>query len=225
MRFLSPILLLAAAAAPSPAQQNAVEKPLDAGGRLRWMATATVGPASLAGGAFSSGWGVLTQEPEEYPSNTRGFGQRFGMRLTGVSTANAINVSLGAIWGEDPRYRPAPDRPVGERLNRVISHTFVTHYSDGETRFAWARLTGNVASNSLQNMWRVPSQVGVGPTLVRISMGILGQMTSNAVIEFSSSLFKRRKTSAAPTGPINSRPRSEAPPPAPMPSPGPTPGS
>jgi hypothetical protein len=60
----------------------------------------------------------------------------------------------------------------------------VTRYSDGGTRFAWARLAGNVGNNSLSNLWRVDSEVGVRPTVERISFGFLGQMAGNAFAEF-----------------------------------------
>jgi len=159
--------------------------------RAKWFAAATVGPASTLGGVWSSGYGVLTGEPEEYPSNTKGFGQRFGMRLTGVATGNAINAALGAAWGEDPRYDRAASGSFGHRAKHVIGRTFVTKYRDGETRFAWARLTGNVGSNSLSNLWRVQSEVGAGPTGSRIGFGILGQMTSNAFAEFMPDVWKK----------------------------------
>ncbi len=158
--------------------------------RAKWFAVATVGPASTLGGLWSSGYGVLTKEPKEYPSNTKGFGQRFGMRLTGVATGNAINATLGAAWGEDPRYERAGGG-FGRRAKHVISQTFVTKYSDGETRFAWARLVGNVGSNSVSNLWRVQSEVGAGPTVSRITFGFLSQMSSNAFAEFMPDVWKK----------------------------------
>jgi hypothetical protein len=177
----------------SGAAAQTVDKPapITGGERAKWFAVATVGPASTLGGLWSSGYGVLTKEPEEYPSNTRGFGQRFGMRLTGVATGNAINAALGAAWGEDPRYARAASGGFGHRAKRVIGHTFVTKYKDGETRFAWARLAGNVSSNSLSNLWRVQSEVGAGPAASRIGFGFLGQMTSNAFAEFMPDVWKK----------------------------------
>ncbi len=187
-RLMACVTVLALAAS---AQTVDNSTPITGEQRARWFSVATVGPASTLGGLWSSGYGVLTKQPEEYPSNTKGFGQRFGMRLTGVATGNAINATLGAAWGEDPRYERAGGGGFGRRANHVMAHTFVTKYNDGETRFAWARLAGNVGSNSVSNLWRVQSEVGAGPAASRITFGIVGQMSSNAFAEFMPDLWKK----------------------------------
>lgn len=186
MSFLQASLSLAIISAALPAAAQNIATPVRAGSlnRVQWFAHATIGPGSTMGGLISGGYGVLTHQPEEYGPNIKGFGQRFGMRLTGVATGNAINASLGAIWGEDPRYARHGGPEFGGRVKRIIGHTFVTRYSDGETRFAWARLAGNVGNNSLSNLWRVRSQVGADETAKRISFGFLGQMAGNAFAEF-----------------------------------------
>lgn len=180
-RFVLASLILSLLAA---AQNVSVPVKPDSPNRVLWFATATAGPASTMGGLISSGYGVLTHQPEEYSPNTKGFGKRFGMRLTGVATGNAINASLGSLWGEDPRYARHGGPGFAPRVKRIIGHTFVTRYSDGESRFAWARLAGNVGNNSLSNLWRVQSEVGAGETTKRISFGFLGQMAGNAFAEF-----------------------------------------
>jgi len=54
-----------------------------------------------------------------------GFGKRYGMRLTGVVTGNAMEASLGAIWGEDPRYVRVGDQPLGARIKNIIVMTLL----------------------------------------------------------------------------------------------------
>jgi hypothetical protein len=193
MRFSPAILALAILAAAVPAAAQNIATPVRAGSlnRVEWFAYATAGPASTMGRLISSGYGMLTHEPPEYPPNAKGFGQRFGMRLTGMATGNAINASLGAIWGEDPRYARHGGPEFGARVKRIVGHTLVTRYSDGETRFAWARLAGNVGNNTLSNLWRVQSEVGAGETAKRISFGFLGQMAGNAFAEFWPDVRKR----------------------------------
>jgi hypothetical protein len=186
MPFSTAGLALALSLPALPVAAQNIATPISAGSpdRVQWFATATVGPASTMGGLISAGYGVLTHEPPEYPPNTKGFGQRFGMRLSGVATGNAINASLGALWGEDPRYARHGGPEFGGRVKRIVGHTIVTRYSDGGTRFAWARLAGNVGNNLLSNLWRVESEVGVRPTVERISFGFMGQMAGNAFAEF-----------------------------------------
>src|SRR5438128_12657658 len=67
--------------------------------RLNWFVFGTVGPQSLAGGVISSAWGTLFNKPTEYGPHWEGFGKRYAMRLSGVSTGNAIEAGFGALWG------------------------------------------------------------------------------------------------------------------------------
>ena len=197
LKLLTTAVLITATSLPSLAQAPPDPPAMDAKERGKWFVKATIGPESLLGGLWSTGWGVMSETPEEYPSNLEGFGKRFGMRMTGVSTGNAINVTLGAVWGEDPRYwRVGSGQTFGQRAKHIVGHTFVTKYDDGKTRFAWARLAGNVGNNSLSNLWREQSEVGAGPTAERIAFGVLGQMASNAFSEFwpdvKKKVFKRK---------------------------------
>jgi hypothetical protein len=79
----------------------------------------TVGPASLAGGLFSAGFGTLVDVPREYGSHWEGFGKRYGMRFTGIATGNIMEAGLGAIWREDPRYVRSPEAPFGKRVGHM----------------------------------------------------------------------------------------------------------
>ena len=74
--------------------------PITPKGRLEWFIRSTVGPRSLTAGLFSAGYGTATNSPHEYGTHWAGFGDRYGMRLTGISTGNAIEASLGAAWGK-----------------------------------------------------------------------------------------------------------------------------
>ncbi|MGH9627317.1 MAG: hypothetical protein ACRD7E_02985 [Bryobacteraceae bacterium] len=159
--------------------------------RLEWFALSTVGPQSLAAGVLSAGWGMALNNPEEYPLTWRGFGKRYGMRLTGISTGNAIDASLGAIWGEDPRYFRASDKLFVERLRHVVNSTFTAFRRDGSVKPAYARIAGNVGNNFLANTWRPPSESSWKDALGRIAFGFLGRMSSNAFAEFFPDLRRR----------------------------------
>jgi hypothetical protein len=153
--------------------------------RLMWFTESTVGPRSLFfAGPFSAGWGTIFNSPEEYGTHWEGFGKRYGMRLTGVSTNNAIEVSLGAIWHEDPRYFRAPGRPFGGRVKHVIYSTFTAPGPDGNYRLAYARFAAGVGGNVMSNAWRPPSETDWQSTLLRPTTGLLGRFASDAISEF-----------------------------------------
>jgi hypothetical protein len=160
--------------------------------RVQWFAVSTAGPINLlAGGPISAGFGTAVNRPKEYGPHWDGFGKRYGMRLTGVSTGNAMEASLGALWGEDPRYFPSPRRGFGTRLKYVIVTTFTAPHRDGTWHPAYARFAGNVGNNFLSNTWRERSESGAGDALVRCVFGVVGRMSGNALAEFWPDLRKR----------------------------------
>jgi hypothetical protein len=160
-------------------------KPVTGPERFKWFVKSTVGPSSLfLSGPLSAALSTATNSPEEYGPHWAGFGKRYGMRLTGISTGNAMGASLGAIWGEDPRYFRSPNRAFGARVKYVISSTFAAPGRDGRFRPAYARFAGNVGNNFLSNTWRADSVADAGHAARRCLYGALGRMGSNAFIEF-----------------------------------------
>ncbi len=159
--------------------------------RFTWFLRSTAGVESLlVAGPFSAGWGTAFDRPKEYGTSWEGFGQRYGMRLTGISTGNAMEASLGALWGEDPRYFRTQGEPFKKRVVNVVDLTFRAYRPDGERHFAYARTAGNVGNNFLSNTWRVPSENDWQSAVIRILGGIGGKAVGNAAYEFFPDLIK-----------------------------------
>lgn len=174
-----------------PQQTQTQYVPITPKQRLIWFARSTGGVESLlVAGPFSAGWGTAFDRPHEYNTSWEGFGQRYGMRLTGVSTGNAMEASLGALWGEDPRYFRTEGQPFKRRVVNVIDMTFRSYRADGERHFAYARLAGNVGNNFLSNTWRVPSESDWQSASLRVLSGIGGKAAGNAAYEFFPTLMK-----------------------------------
>jgi hypothetical protein len=171
-------------------------EPITSRQRLHWFLSETAGPAHLLGGGIiSSAIGTGLDRPEEYGSSWGGFGDRFGMRMTGISTGNAMEASVGAIWGEDPRYFRVPEKSFGERLANVAKQTVLARRRNGEFAPAYARYIAVPGNNFLSNTWRVHSEANTDDALLRTAEGFGGRMISNAWEEFwpgiSSHLFHR----------------------------------
>jgi hypothetical protein len=164
--------------------------------RLRWLFTNTIGPPHLAGGAISSAFGTFLNRPVEYGPSWGGFSDRFGMRLTGVVTGNAMEASMGMIWGEDPRYFRVPNEPFKARLLSVAKQTFYARRNDASFDPAYARFIGVFGNNFLSNTWRVQSEANNHDAAIRSLEGLGGRMASNAFEEFwpdlKSRVFHRR---------------------------------
>jgi len=167
-------------------------RPAKAADRVKWFAVSTVGSLSLlAAGPVSAGFGTAINRPKEYGPHWEGFGERYGMRLTGLSAGNAIEASLGAWWGEDPRHFQSPRRGFGTRVKYVVRTTFVAPRRDGTLQPAYARYIGNAGNNFLSNRWRVQSENGVGSAALRCLLGVVGRMSGNALAEFWPDVRKR----------------------------------
>ena len=112
------LLLTAAADGQSLAVQSAQSgnaatsyQPITGAGRLRWFTKSTIGPEGLAAGMFSAGFGTALNRPREYGPHWEGFSKRYGMRLTGVATGNAMEAGLGALWGKTRDTFALPGNP------------------------------------------------------------------------------------------------------------------
>ena len=152
--------------------------------RLQWFVQSTVGPETLAVGLFSAGIGTARDAPREYGGHWGGFADRYGMRLTGVSTGNAMEAGLGAIWGEDPRYFRAYRQNFAGRIRNVVGMSFLAHNRSGQLSPAYARYIAMPGNNFLSNTWRADSEANNRAAAVRTGLGFLGLMGKNAFTEF-----------------------------------------
>ena len=164
---------------------------IDTKGRFIWFARSTVGRTSLVGGLFSSALGTAVDGPSEYGPHWEGFGKRYGMRLTGVSTGNAIEATLGAAFGEDPRYFNTIHRPFGSRVKNIVDLTFRAYRIDGGRHLAYARYTATFGNNFLSNSWRAQSEADWQHALVRTAEGFGARALSNAFSEFMPQVWRK----------------------------------
>jgi hypothetical protein len=167
-----------------PQPVNVPYHPITDRQRLRWFLTNTIGPAHLAGGLFTAAMGTAVDRPKEYGPGWAGFGDRFGMRLTGIVTSNAMEAGVGRLWREDPRYFRVPDQPFKARLRNVVRLTFMARRADGRFYPAYARYIAFSGSNFLSNTWRADSEANSHDAVIRIFEGFGGRLASNAFEEF-----------------------------------------
>ncbi len=182
---------LAAAQTTSRTQTSENYQPITGQQRLKWFVKSTVGPESLAGGLFSAGIGTARNKPVEYGPHWGGYFDRYGMRLTGVSTGNAMEAGFGALWGEDPRYFQSVNRSIKGRIGNVVLMTFAARQRDGQLGPAYARFISTPGNNFLSNVWRADSEANSHDAAMRTLYGFLGRMGGNAFQEFWPEVTKR----------------------------------
>jgi len=126
----------------------------------------------------------LFDKPSEYGVHWQGYGKRSGMQLTGVSVSNAMEASIGAIWGEDPRYKRSQPESFKGRAAHVFRMTFVAENRQGHLAPAYARYIAISGSNLISNVWRPDSEATAGNAAIRTLLGFVGRLNSNAFQEF-----------------------------------------
>jgi hypothetical protein len=136
--------------------------------------------ADVAPGAV----GTLTNKPKEYGPHWDGFAKRAGINAANYGVKTAMEVSLGSIWGEDPRYDRTEGKPFANRLGHVVQMTFFARNRSGNTVPAYARLLAIPGSNFLANTWMPDSQADSGDAAIRTGLGFLSRMGENAFKEF-----------------------------------------
>lgn len=154
--------------------------------RVQWYLRGT-GTAAVSSSVLSAAWSSAWRSPHEYPVTWGGFGKRYGLAISGVAISNGIEVGLGGVWGEDPRYfrQGGPLRGnVKSRVNHVLLSTFTATNRRGELMPAYSRFIAIPSSNFMQNAWRVESQSSASDALMRTLYGFLGRMAGNAINEF-----------------------------------------
>jgi hypothetical protein len=97
---------------------------------------------------------------------------------------SVMEVSLGSLWGEDPRYIRTEGLPMKSRLAYVIKMTFMAKDRAGNIMPAYSRYLAFPASSFLSNAWQPTSQATVNQALARVGLGFLSRMGENAWKEF-----------------------------------------
>ena len=177
--------------APRAQTQNKVYEPITGKERIKWILTTTFGFPDLAGGVITSAFGTAVNHPHEYGTHWDGFAKRYGIRLSGIATSNAMEAGLGAIWGEDPRYFREPERSFGARVGNTLRQTFEARRRDGEFAPAYARFVAITGSNFLSNTWRVDSEADTAHAILRTGEGFGGKLAGNVWREFWPSIRAR----------------------------------
>jgi hypothetical protein len=172
------------APAVSSQHQSAPYTPITGQERFSWIVQNALWPQHLVGGVINSAVGTARNRPHEDGPHWGGFGERFGVRLTGVTTSNVMEAGIGALWGEDPRYFPVPEDSFGGRVKNVIKMTFVARRPDGNFAPAYARYIAFTGSNFLTNAWRPDSEADTEHAVLRTLQGFAGRMAANAWEEF-----------------------------------------
>ena len=166
-------------------------RPITVQERIQWTVRGSIGPASLAGGLFSAGWGTLRDVPKTYGTHWQGFADRYGTRIAARAISNTMEAGLGSIWGEDPRYTRDTGAPLKNRLGHAFKMTFLAQNRAGSIMPAYARWVAFPSSNLLANTWRTGNEATLSHAAIGTGFKFLGRLSSNTFQEFRPDIVER----------------------------------
>ena len=158
---------------------------------MNWVLGNTVQPLRIFGDAVFAAVQTGIDSPHEYGPHWDGFGKRLGIDLAGIAVSNTMEASLGAFWGEDPRYARVGEGGFRSRTKSVIFQTFIARGRDGKFHPAYARYIAIPSSNWLSNTWRADSAANNTDAAIRSAWGFGSRMASNAYSEFGPDVKRR----------------------------------
>ncbi len=158
--------------------------PISGAERASWVVKSTLSPATLLFTGFDAGLGTLRNSPRELGPHWNGYGDRYGLRIADRALSTSIEAGVGALWGEDPRYRRVPEKPFAGRIAHVLKMTVVSHDASGREMPAYARFVAVPAAAFISNAWKPDSQNSSGDALNRIGFSVATHILGNAYTEF-----------------------------------------
>lgn len=157
---------------------------ITSGGRVTWVATSIIGPQSLAAGIFLAGTETALAFPPEWGRTASGFGRRYASRDGAIAISNGVEASLGALWGEDPRYSQCRCEGIRRRAAHAARLSVFAVRADGSVAPAWGRYAGTITDNFAQNTWLPPSGRTWQQMALRQAGAVGGRFVGNLWAEF-----------------------------------------
>ena len=152
--------------------------------RLSWYLKKTTGRGNLIQGLAWSGFATLRKHPEAWNRDLDGFGQRVASRQARVTINNSVQLGLGFLLKDDPRYYRAPEKGVGGRIKNAVISSFTVRNSTGGRMPAYSRFAGIGVSNMATKMWMPPGHNSWGDVGARTGSQIGFQIGTNLLKEF-----------------------------------------
>jgi hypothetical protein len=158
--------------------------PIDGHARIKWLLDENLSIESELDDIVVGGAETFLKTPKEYGTHWEGFGERIGLVTADYALKSTMEVSLGSMWGEDPRYFRTSGLSMKSRMGYVIKMTFMAQNRAGKNMPAYSRFIAFPASSFIANEWTPHSQSNTSDAVVRVGLGFLSRMGENAWREF-----------------------------------------
>jgi hypothetical protein len=116
------------------------------------------GPFALLGSAASAGISQLTDEPEEWENNAKGYGRRLANNVGRNIISQTVTYGLDEAFKLDSSYYKSGSKKFKDRLKNAVLSTFTARKPDGKRVFGFPRVAGTLAGAMIANQFWYPSR-------------------------------------------------------------------
>jgi hypothetical protein len=153
--------------------------------RFRAWASSALGPPAIAGNLVGASWRHwVTDEPEEWDGDGRGFARRFGSGSLATLVSETSLALASAAMRQDPGYYRCPRSGVGARVRHAVTMTFVARDFDGDMVFSPGKTLSPFLGPVATVTTVYPERHSVADALGSGAYGLLITAGWNAVREF-----------------------------------------
>ncbi|MBI3693800.1 MAG: hypothetical protein HY238_03025 [Acidobacteria bacterium] len=149
------------------------------------------GPLAFPGPAFWAAVDQARNEPFEWKQGGEGYGRRFGSKFGRNGIESTIEFGVGAIHGEDLRYRPSQRKGLLARSYDAAFQTIFPMTTRGRRTLSVARLGGAFGSGLISNAWYPDRRSNWGDGLLRGASALGGDVGVNVFREFWPDIKKK----------------------------------
>jgi hypothetical protein len=114
----------------------------------------------------------------------RSYMQTFAGRYAETLTRRTVQFGIGAVRGEDPRFRRSGKEGFLARTGFVLSRTVLTDMDNGTTSIAAGRLVGSFAGNTLSAYWHPSRPDPLKHGLTGMGVNLAGDLGWRMMREF-----------------------------------------
>src|SRR6185295_801253 len=129
--IVSAVFVGVASAGAQPLSSTDPYVPITGAQRAKWVLDGSTSVRSLGAGVVVAAWNTAWNVPEEWGRGWSGIGKRYVSREAAVTVSNSVEASLGAAWGEEPRYFRAPPGGLGSRIGYAAKSVVLARRRDG----------------------------------------------------------------------------------------------
>ncbi len=159
-------------------------RPMTGREKFRYYLKSTYGPEAGAYYAASAGLKQMKDGVPEWGQGAEGYGKRLASSVGRRAVKYSIQMGLGALLGEDPRYLRSDQSGVWRRALYAAGSTLVAQKDGGGRRPAYSRFIGAFGASYISRQWHPESYRTTGEYLSSGAISIGMDAAKNILKEF-----------------------------------------